>query len=165
MRSIECEKPGCAASLKRRLAIRSSCGTGTKPHAPSKRQTRKRRDSCPMANPPFQWQVIQAVLDPVQGSEQAGERPMLLVSHEALNAALTIATLLPMTTCRPGRRIYSTEVLLPAGCAGQPNDSRVMAHQIRTVTKQRLGRSYGWLRDNALREQVRTAMQVQLDLG
>jgi len=117
-----------------------------------------------MVESPFQWQVVQAELDPVRGSEQAGERPVLIVSHEAINETLLIVTVLPMTTYRRGRRIYSTEVLLPAGKAGQPHDSIIMAHQIRTIAKERLHRSYGWVNDEGLREQVRAAMRVHLDL-
>lgn len=117
-----------------------------------------------MVEPPFQWQVVRAELDPVRGSEQAGERPVLIVSHEAVNEALPIVTVLPMTAYRRGRRVYSTEVLLLAKKAGQPEDSIIMAHQIRTLSKQRLVHSYGWLRDGGLREQVRTAVRVHLDL-
>jgi mRNA interferase MazF len=117
-----------------------------------------------MAEPPFQWQVIQAQLSPVRGSEQAGERPVLIVSHEATNEALPIVTVLPLTTYRSGRRVYSTEVLLPARRAGQPRDSIVMAHQIRAIAKERLLHPYGRLEDEGLRAQVRTAMRVYLDL-
>src|SRR2546423_7762734 len=109
--------------------------------------------------PPFQWQVVRARLDPVEGSEQAGERPVLIVSHEAINSALPIVTALPMTSNRPGRRIYSTEVLLPAAEAGQPVDSIVMAHQVRTLGKIRLVSTYGRLDDEELREQVRQALR------
>jgi len=116
-------------------------------------------------DPPYQWQVALAELDPVRGSEQAGSRPVLVVSNEAINEALSVVAVLPLTTYRPGRRVYSTEIRLPAEAAGQPNPSIVMAHQIRTVAKERLSRSYGWLRDEILRQQVRSALRVYLDLS
>jgi mRNA interferase MazF len=112
----------------------------------------------------FQWHLFRAYLDPVIGAEQAGERPVLIVSHEAINEALPIVTVLPLTARKPGRRIYSTEVLLEAGKAGQPQDSIVMAHQIRTISKQRLREPYGVLEDETLREQIRRAMRTHLDL-
>src|SRR5438552_1419851 len=117
-----------------------------------------------MAELPLQWLAVRAQLNPVRGSEQAGERPVLVVSHEAINAALPIVTVLPMTTHRSGRRVYPTEVLLAAGKAGQPHDSLVMAHQFRTISKERLRISYGSLEDEELRRQVRTAMRLHLDL-
>ncbi|MFH1610027.1 MAG: type II toxin-antitoxin system PemK/MazF family toxin [Candidatus Bipolaricaulota bacterium] len=114
--------------------------------------------------PPFQWRLFRAQLAPVVGAEQAGERPVLVVSHEAINEALPIVTVLPLTTSRPGRRIYPTEILLEAGVAGQPHDSIVLAHQIRTISKARLGEPYGLLQDETLRGQVRKAMRIHLEL-
>ena len=117
-----------------------------------------------MIEAPFQWQVALAEFDPVRGSEQAGLRPVLIFSNEAVNRPLPIVTVLPLTTHREGRRIYATEALLPANAAGQPRDSVVMAHKIRTITKGRLRRSYGWVRDDGLRGQIQAAMRVHLDL-
>jgi mRNA interferase MazF len=117
-----------------------------------------------MIDPPFQWQIVRAQLDPTRGSEQAGTRPVLIVSHEDMNTRLPIVTILPLTTLRPGRRIYPTEVLLPPEVAGQPNASIVMAHQIRTLTKERLLETYGRLEDEVLRERIRQILKTHLDL-
>jgi mRNA interferase MazF len=112
----------------------------------------------------MQWQVFQATLDPVVGSEQAGSRPVLVVSDEALNEILPIVVVLPLTSTKAGRRTYATEVLLPAGTAGLPEGSIVMVHQIRTIAKQRLRTSYGRLEDRTLRAAVRRAMALVLDM-
>jgi mRNA interferase MazF len=117
-----------------------------------------------MIEGPLQWCVCQADLDPVVGSEQAGFRPVLVVSNEIMNERLPIVTVLPLTSHKPGRRIYSTEVLLPARVAGQPLDSIVMAHQIRTISKRRLQAAYGQLQVPALRQAVQAAMRLYLDL-
>ena len=117
-----------------------------------------------MIDGPFQWRVFRANLDPAAGSEQAGQRPVLVVSNEIMNEVLPIVTVLPLTSRKPGRRIYSTEVLLPAGVAGQPADSIVMAHQIRTISKRRLQVVYGHLADPALRKAIQVAMRLHLDL-
>ncbi|MEW6217660.1 MAG: type II toxin-antitoxin system PemK/MazF family toxin [Candidatus Bipolaricaulota bacterium] len=113
---------------------------------------------------PFQWRLFRAKLDPVVGSEQAGERPVLVVSCEAANEVLPIVTVLPLTMLKPGRRIYPSEVLLEAGVAGQPWDSIVLAHQIRTISKARLGPPYGDVVDETIREQARAAIRIHLDL-
>lgn len=112
----------------------------------------------------IQWQVVLADLEPIRGSEQAGTRPVLIVSHESINVALTTLCVLPLTTFRQGAYLYPSEVLLPAGAAGQPNASIVMAHQARTISKDRIVRSYGSLTDAELRNQVRGALRVYLDL-
>jgi mRNA interferase MazF len=118
-----------------------------------------------MIAPPFQWQVVRVALDPVRGSEQAGQRPALIVSHESCNTVLRVLTVLPMTTHQPGDRVYWNEVLLPAGAGGQPKPSIVMAHQVRTVAKERVLSSYGWLMDEDLRHRIREALRLYLDLG
>ena len=113
--------------------------------------------------PPLQWSLIEANLDPVQGSEQRGLRPVLIVSYDEFNQAMPNVTVLPLTSTQ--RRLYPTEVLLATGKAGQPKESIILAHQIRTISKHRLGRQLGYLDDLALREAVRVAMREHLDLG
>ncbi len=117
-----------------------------------------------MADSAAQWGLYRAVLDPVVGSEQAGTRPVLVVSRETVNRTLPIAAVVPLTTRRPGRRVYPTEVLLPAGVAGQANESIAMAHQVRTVSSRRLGDRIGGLEDEALRSELRAALRLYLDL-
>ena len=112
--------------------------------------------------PGFQWAVYEANLDPIAGAEQKGSRPVLIVSNEEFNQAMPNVTVLPLTSTR--RRLYPTETLLPAGKAGQPSQSIVMAHQIRTISKQRLGRLLGYLHDAHLRREVRQAIKEHLDL-
>ena len=111
----------------------------------------------------WQWAVTLADLDPVVGSEQAGRRPVLIVSNEDANQILTNVTVLPLTSTQ--RALYPAEVLLPSGQAGQPHDSIILAHQIRTISKRRTGRIYGYLSDPALRAQVRRAIDEHLDLS
>jgi len=117
----------------------------------------------PSPGPPeWLWAVVLANLDPSIGPEQAGRRPVLIVSNEDANQILPNVTILPLTSTQ--RQLYPAEVLLPAGAAGQPRDSIVMAHQIRTISKQRLEQNYGYLRDPDLRDLVRRALGEHLDL-
>lgn len=116
-----------------------------------------------MTEGPCLWTVFRAALDPVVGSEQAGSRPVLVVSNEVLNEALPVVVVLPLTSAKAGRRIYPTEVLLPTGMAGLPVNSIVLAHQIRTIAKQRLQAAYGRLEDPSLRRAVRVAIGVVMD--
>jgi mRNA interferase MazF len=111
-----------------------------------------------------QWGLFGADLDPVVGSEQAGQRPVLVVSREAVNRALPIVAIVPLTRARPGRRVYPTEVLVPAGAAGQAEDSIAMAHQLRTISIRRLANRIGLLLDATLRDAVRSAVRTYLDL-
>ena len=110
----------------------------------------------------FQWAVMHADLDPVLGSEQSGQRPVLIVSNEEFNRAIPNVTVLPLTSTR--RSLYPSEVLLPASIAGQPLESIVMAHQVRTISKDRLGRTIGYLDDPSIRDAVRSAIKEHFDL-
>ncbi|HEX9896489.1 MAG TPA: type II toxin-antitoxin system PemK/MazF family toxin [Dehalococcoidales bacterium] len=110
----------------------------------------------------LQWSVIEANLNPVVGAEQKGIRPVLIVSNEEFNQAMPNVTVLPLTTTK--RRLYPSEVLLAERKAGQPLESIIMAHQIRTISKQRLGRLLGYLDDARLRDEVRVAIKEHMDL-
>src|SRR5687767_3672223 len=86
------------------------------------------------------WDVFWADLQPSVGSEQGGgRRPVIVVSNDAFNAAMTTVTVLPLTTLDgKRRRPYAFEVLLPPAMVGKRVTSIVMPHQIRTISKLRL---------------------------
>jgi len=110
----------------------------------------------------FQWAVYAANLNPVIGAEQKGTRPVLITSNEEYNQSMPNVTILPLTSTK--RRLYPSEVSLPQGKAGQPLDSIIMAHQIRTISKQRLKNLLGHLEDRSLRTEVCNAIKDHLDL-
>ncbi|MDP2920336.1 MAG: type II toxin-antitoxin system PemK/MazF family toxin [Dehalococcoidia bacterium] len=112
--------------------------------------------------PGLQWAVFEANLDPVAGAEQKGTRPVLIVSNEEFNQAMSNVTILPLTSTQ--RHLYPSEVLLPEGKAGQPAESIIMAHQIRTISKRRLGKLLGYLEDAGLRQEVQRAIKEHLDM-
>lgn len=112
--------------------------------------------------PALQWAVYEAKLDPATGAEQRGIRPVLIVSNEEFNQAMPNVTVLPMTSTQ--RRLYPSEILLVEGKAGQPLESIVMAHQIRTISKQRLGKVVGYLDDIQLRHEIHGAIKEHLDM-
>ena len=89
---------------------------------------------------------------------------MLVVSNEAFNQATGLLTVVPLTSRKPGRRLYPSEVLLPAGAAGQRVDSIALCHQIRTISVQRALSTLGRLVDPDLREQVAAALLEHLEL-
>ena len=110
----------------------------------------------------LQWSIFEANLNPVIGAEQKGTRPVLIVSNEEYNQAMPNVTVLPLTTTQ--RRLYPSEVLLPQRKAGQPLNSIIMTHQIRTISKQRLGKLFGHLDDTMLRLEINSAIKEHLDL-
>ena len=54
----------------------------------------------------YQWNIYVALLDPVRGSEQAGRRPVLVVSRERINQLLKVVNVVPLTSLKsPDRKI------------------------------------------------------------
>ena len=54
-------------------------------------------------------EVYDARLDPVEGSEQRGSRPVVVVSRDAINESSPVVSAAPCTTYREGRRIYPSQ--------------------------------------------------------
>ncbi len=93
----------------------------------------------------WRWRLFMANLDPVVGSEQAGTRPVLVVSEEGYNRRMPLVTILPLTSRKPGRNLYLNEVLLEAATGGLLLDSIVLVPQVRTISKRRLQTPLGFL--------------------
>jgi mRNA interferase MazF len=107
--------------------------------------------------------VFEARLDPVEGSEQAGIRPVILVSRDAINEAGSVVIVVPCTTAKPERRIYPSQVLLRAPEGGLRVESIALGEQIRAVAKTRLRTRWGTLSAGALRR-LEIALLSALDL-
>jgi mRNA interferase MazF len=113
----------------------------------------------------WQWHVFVVTLDPTLGTEQAGRRPVLVISRERINQLLPVVNVVPLTSLKsPNRVIYPNEVLLPAGTAGLAVASIVLCYELRTLYKQRLGQLLGQLDDPALRTAILEAIRFQLEL-
>lgn len=110
------------------------------------------------------WEIYFCNLDPIQGSEQRGMRPVLVISNDIVNHLLPISTVLPLSSIKPGDKIYPTEIELPSASTGLPRDSVAMAQQIRTVSHTRLDNCLGILTDSTLQERVKTVLKAYLEL-
>ncbi len=76
-----------------------------------------------------------AELDPVRGREQAGTRPVLIISHDVFNARSGTVIALAITSQQPTAG-YPLTYFLPEGTLPKP--SWVKMSQIRTLSTQRL---------------------------
>ena len=112
----------------------------------------------------FKWSIYLADLNPVIGSEQHGKRPVLVISDETFNAVMPVVSVLPITSLKKGRRVYPNEALLKKGTGGVDVDSLVLAHQIRTIAKQRLQTLLGNIDSTVLQNTINEALRVHLNL-
>ena len=113
----------------------------------------------------YQWSVFQADLDPAVGHEQAGRRPVLVVSAEPLNDLYGVVSVVPITSRKNNRLSRLGEVLLPAGTAGLTADSFALCYQVRVLDKTRLGRLYGTLNQAAQEQEIRAMIALCLDIA
>jgi len=108
-------------------------------------------------------EVYNARLDPTEGSEQAGTRPIIIVSRDAINASSSVILAVPCTTYRSGQSIYPSQVLIQAPDGGLTTDSVALGDQVRALAKTRLGSLRGVLSTSSL-EQLNQALLIALDL-
>jgi mRNA interferase MazF len=107
--------------------------------------------------------VYDAHLDPIEGSEQGGNRPVVIVSRDAINNSSSVVIIVPCTTYHSGRRIYPSQVLIKTPDGGLDLDSVALGEQVRALDKKRLGRRRGTLSSIAL-SQLDKALLIALDL-
>jgi mRNA interferase MazF len=108
-------------------------------------------------------EIYDARLDPTEGSEQGGIRPVVIVSRDAINTNSPVVLAIPCTTYREGKRVYPTQALLRAPDGGLERDSIVMADQVRVLAKSRLLRLRGQLSPEAI-SQINRSLSIALDL-
>lgn len=97
-----------------------------------------------------QGEIWFADLNPTKGSEEAGKRPVVIVSGDTLNDALPIVIVVPVTS---KIKSYPTCVLLLAGkMNGLKKDSEAIPFQVRAIAKKRLAKRIGSITEEELRE-------------
>ena len=115
----------------------------------------------------LKWKIFTANLNPIVGAEQKGVRPVLVISDDDYSIAMPLVTILPITSLKPGRKVYPNEVLIgkqDSNKTGLTNDSLVLAHQIRTISKKRLLNPIGSIEDIDIQEIINDALRIHLNL-
>lgn len=98
---------------------------------------------------------------PARGSEQAGQRPALVVQNNTGNQ-LSPTTIVAAITSRPMQRRYPFHVPLPGGTL--PKESTIMCEQLITIDQSRLvGNRVALLSDKVM-EEVDEALKRSLGL-
>jgi mRNA interferase MazF len=90
-----------------------------------------------------------ANLDPTQGSEQAGVRPVMVFQNDKINKFTRTVLTVPLTTNLRRAKLPSCHQI-PAGEGGLDKDSVLLGHQLRVLDKSRLYRKLGSVSDQTL---------------
>jgi len=102
-------------------------------------------------------------LDPVEGSEQGGRRPVVVVSRDAITTFSSIVIVVPVSSFSNFTRIYPSQTVLHPNAGGLSVKSVAMAEQVRTIAKTRLTRYMGHLTDDLMKD-VDAKLKIALGL-
>lgn len=105
-----------------------------------------------------------ANLNPTEGSEQGGKRPVLIVSRNGINHSSPVVVVVPLTKFSSKKKIYPSHHLVKSSQDnGLALDSIVKCEQIRAITKSRLSQKCGSL-SLADIDKVDAALKIVLSL-
>lgn len=101
---------------------------------------------------PLAGEIWDAVLDPTHGREQAGYRPVLVISNDQFNSRQGSLVIAAPITGTEARVRYQIEI--QAGEGGVSKNSTILPEQVRAIDVSRLKKRRGQVRPETL-EQVR----------
>lgn len=94
-------------------------------------------------------EIYWADLNPVRGAEQAGLRPVLIISHNIFNERSGTVIALALTSQEPRAGFPLTFELADVNL---PKKSWVKISQIRTLSVERIGKKLGWISPEELEQ-------------
>jgi mRNA interferase MazF len=106
--------------------------------------------------------VVRVRLDPVEGSEQRGERPALVISPDVINEYSPVILVADLTS-RKTERVYPFEALIEPPEGGLSQRSKGLLMQLRALDKRRILDRFGVV-SPAVLERVDTALRIATGL-
>ncbi len=106
-----------------------------------------------------------AELSPRSGSEQAGRRPVIIISHDGFNQTPNWRSIIviPISTSNNQARRGLTAIIIEKGEAGLIQDSVALCHQVTTLDRSKLKQKLGELSDAKLSE-IENGLKAAMDL-
>lgn len=106
--------------------------------------------------------VVLVDLNPVQGSEQAGVRPALVLQTDRANATSPNTIIAPFTS-KIRAVLLPSHIFVASGEGGLRLDSVLLCEQVRVIDKQRIQAVWGHLSDERMAE-VAGGLRAALDI-
>ena len=105
-----------------------------------------------------QGEIWHADLNPTEGSEQAGTRPVVILSGNLLNQHLPIVIVAPLTS--KIKKYKGNPLLKPTKMNGLKAESEVLIFHIRSVSKDRLSSKSGSIETSELALAISTLNDI-----
>ena len=106
--------------------------------------------------------IVRIRLDPVEGSEQAGERPAVVISPDIINQHSPVIIVAAITSKKTDK-VYPFEVLIHQPEGGLTKKSKVLLLHIRSIDKRRILGAYGNLSEVTLKK-IDEALKIAVGL-
>lgn len=105
-----------------------------------------------------QGDIWHANLNPSRGSEQAGLRPVVIMSGNLLNQHLPVVMVMPLTT--KVKNYKGNPILAPDKSNGLNHISELLVFHIRSISKERLLHKIGSIEKSELEKAVKTLNEL-----
>lgn len=106
--------------------------------------------------------IVVANLEPVEGSEQGGIRPVLIIQNDILTKYSPTTIIAPITS-KIYTKEYPTNVIAKKEDSGLKVDSTILLNQIKTIDKSRIIKKIGTI-NNFTMNKVDRAIKISLAL-
>lgn len=106
-----------------------------------------------------QAEIWETYFDPVEGQEQSGRRPAVIISGNTMNNNLTLVMVCPLTS--KVHNYKGNPVIEPTSQNGLKKISEILVFQTRAVSKNRLRKKLGIL-DNKHLEDIHLTLNKLL---
>lgn len=97
-----------------------------------------------------QRDIYLANLNPVVGSEQAGMRPVVVISGDTMNTHLPVRIICPISSKK--KRYLTCVTVKKSKDNGLKYDSTIIPSQVRTISIERLKKKLGAIRSEELEQ-------------
>lgn len=105
-----------------------------------------------------QGEIWMSDLNPVIGSEQAGRRPVVILSGNLMNKFLQVVITAPLTS--KIKNYQGNPIIQPSSSNGLKLESELMIFHVRSISKDRLIEKVGNISDQELRQALETLQDL-----
>ena len=109
-------------------------------------------------------QIYFVSLDPIQGREQSGRRPVLVISSDAINRQPLVIGVIVGTDAANIQRDYPTNIRVTAAESGLPRDTVFLAFQLRSLDHSRFSGPVAGGLSPARMAEVANALRLTLEI-